>query len=84
MVITVRFLMETCIELGIAAMITIRIADSERWNYSSERADLLFAYLTIVLLVITPFVVYHYGRRLVYRSLGMYEHEKEAVESLFE
>ena len=84
MVITVRFLMETCNEIGIAAMITIRVADSERWNYSSERADLLFAYLALVLLVITPFVVYNYGRRLLYRSLGMYEHEKEAVKSLFE
>lgn len=84
MVIVVRFFMESCNELGLAALVTIKMADGDRWEHLAESIDLVFAYGALALLITTPFVLYYYGRRLIYRRLGMTEQEAEAITSLFD
>ena len=83
-VIVVRFFMESCNELGLAAMVTIKMAEGDRWEHLADSIDLVFAYVALALLIMTPFVLYYYGRRLLYRRLGMTEQEADAITSLFD
>jgi len=85
MVIIVRFLMESCNEMGLAALITILMSrGQDRWYYFSDGLDIVMAWCALICLSLAPFFVYHYGRRLIYRRLGMLEHQQDSVASLFE
>ena len=65
-------------------MITIKMSDGDRWEYLADSVDLVFAYGALALLILTPFVIYYYGKRLLYRRLGMTEQEAESITSLFD
>ena len=43
----------------------------------------MLAWIALVCLASTPFFVFYYGRRLIYKPLGFTESEKETVASLF-
>ena len=75
-VVVVRFLMESCNEMGLAALITISVAGSERWSRFSESIDLLLAWVLLICLVAAPFFVYYYGWRLINKPDGMTETQK--------
>ena len=58
-VVIVRFLMESCNEMGLAALITISVAGSERWSRFSESIDLFLAWVLLVCLATAPLIVYY-------------------------
>ena len=79
LVVIVRFFMEYCYEMGIASLIAIKMsADNEqRWSRLPESLDLILAWVSAILLVCTPFIVYYYGRRLVNDPNSMSETLRE-------
>ena len=44
----------------------------------------MLAYLSLICLGVTPFLVYYFGKRLLTRRLGMLDHEQKAIASLFD
>ena len=57
--------MESCNEMGLAALIAISQADEERWKRFAESLDIILAWIALICLAIAPFLLYYYGRRLV-------------------
>ena len=65
-------------------MITVRMSGWDRLDHFADTLDLVFAYMTGVFLILTPIIVYYYGKRLLYRRLGMREDEAAQITSLFD
>ena len=76
LVIVVRFFMESCNTIGLAALICLKTDQTERWNYFSDGLDIVPAWIALICLLSTPFFVFYYGRRLIYKPLGFSESEK--------
>ena len=79
----VRFLIESCIELGLVALIAIVMVNEDRFNYFQDAFAIILAFVTVICLAIAPFYLFHVGRVLVDRPLVLTEREKTSYEKLF-
>ena len=53
-VVILRFLLETCLELGLSALITVIMYDSENYESFWEATSTSFAFVSLAALVIAP------------------------------
>ena len=54
MVIVMRFLLESCLEIGLSAMITILMMDSGAFSNFSEAFSMICAFLSLLALLFAP------------------------------
>ena len=83
-VVIVRFLIEGCNQLGLVALITISMSDNKRLEFVSDTIDIIFAYICIIFLTLAPFYLLYIGRRLVYKTLGLTDEQRNSIGALFQ
>lgn len=79
----VRFLIEGCIELGLVALIALRMVNADRFTYFQDAFSIILAGVTIICLAYAPFYLLYVGRRLLDKPFVLTEREKKSYESLF-
>ena len=82
-VYVVRFLIEGCIELGLVALIALRMVNADRFTYFQDAFSIILAGVTIICLVYAPFYLLYVGRRLLDKPFVLTEREKKSYELLF-
>ena len=83
-VIVVRFLCESCIEVGLVALISARMFEKERFSFFQDGFAMILAFIAVVCLLITPFYLIHVGKKLLFRPAILTEDEKKDIQKLFE
>ena len=61
--VSMRFLLESCLEIGLSAMICILLIDDKTFQDVWEATSTICAFLSLVLLFATPFIYYRMTRR---------------------
>ena len=61
--VTVRFLLESCIEIGLSAMICILMIDGKTFEGAWESISTIFAFASLAALLIAPFILYRLTKR---------------------
>ena len=61
----IRFLLESCIELGLIAMICVVTMNALNWSTWQESVSSLLAFLTLALLLFAPFKLAHASYKLL-------------------
>ena len=65
MVIMTRFFLESCIEIGLSAMICVLSIDSATFTTFSEALSTIFAIISLILLLLAPFYLFNVAKRFM-------------------
>lgn len=79
----VRFLFESCIELGLVSLIAIVMTNEDRFSYFQDGITVILAFITLFCLGFTPFYLLYVGKRLIDKPLILSDREKRSYEALF-
>ena len=61
----VRFLYESCIEVGIVALSALKMISKDQFNYFQDAMCVVLAGITVCGLIFTPIYLNYVGKRLV-------------------
>ena len=73
-VIVVRFLIESCIEIGLVALIGIVMVEKQRFDYFQDGLSVVLAFIALICLGLAPIYLLKVGKRYIYKPLSLSEH----------
>ena len=80
----IRFLIESCIEMGLVALISVKSMEGEQFQYFWDGLAIVLAYLALLCLFFTPFYLLYAAWQLIWRSFILGEQRMTRYKNLFE
>lgn len=79
MIFLTRFLLEGCIEIGLSAMITVLLMESENFDYFWEAVSTICAFVSLLALSLAPFYFFRITKQYLGVKLGGQKKKKKKV-----